>query len=109
MKLVNYKRGYNDLFNCSIHGTIYMNNMEWGEVYRYIQNNKTLLDKYDPVFYWKLFADDCERTQANSHGYCINIRVRATEAIARKYKLNNYKLGNYQLCIVNDPFMYNGN
>lgn len=94
MKLVNYKRGYNNIFDCSIHGTIYMNSYEFTKIVLYIQ-------KYKRYFSRSLFEGDINRKIHIKNGYMVNIRVNATEALAKHWGLKNYKRGNYQLCIKN--------
>lgn len=100
MKLINYKRGYNNTFNCSIHGTIKMTRVEFDQFYRHIRNNRELLDKYNSEFYWKIFNEDIKRAINTKDSQIINVRVPATEELARHFHLRGYKKGNYQLEII---------
>ena len=94
MKLINYNRGYNSHFECSIHGTIEMTEDEFKEV-------KAYLYKSDDYFHLSsgVLMRDMETKIITSKGFYVNIRVTATDLIARKYNLSNYKKGNYQLFI----------
>ena len=99
IKLVNYKRGYTDKFDCSIHGTIYITREEWKKFVEYIVKNKKLLDPYGGYSNFKTFCDDTSRRIETKQGYLINIRVTATGILADHYKLDNYKKGNYQIYV----------
>lgn len=98
MKLINYKRGYNNTFDCVIHGTIYMNEAQWDMVLSYLMTG-TRLDYYGSDMLKKLLTEDIHRKIMTKRGYLINIRGTATELIVKKWNLNNYKKGNYQLHI----------
>ncbi len=93
MKLINYKRGYNNLFDCSIHGTIKMN---VGEYLKVID----LMHKKNMFSTWTL-SRDLERKIFTKKGFYVNVRTTATDLIAKKWKLTNYKRGNYQLFVYN--------
>jgi hypothetical protein len=99
MKLTNYRRGYNPLFECSIHGTIYMTRTEYDELvphlyYKYSDSthatDKELLSK-DLSNRQKLFKNN------KYVGFRINLGVTLTVLIVKRYELKGYKLGNYQL------------
>ena len=62
MKLINYKRGYNNTFDCSIHGTIKMTFEEWLEAYKYLKNQR-----YDFRF---LLHKDIKREVKIKNGFC---------------------------------------
>lgn len=93
MKLINYKKGYSEKFDCSIHGTIKMTLKEWKRA------RKWLLTQH--LFNKDLLIEDFKRVVLTEKGYFINIRVTATELLASKYNLTNYKDGNYRLFIQN--------
>lgn len=86
MRLSNYKRGY--LFDCSIHGSIYCTPKEWEQVKDLVKSvifNSSDLEKY--ITFGKARA--------------YNIRVTATELVAKHFGLDKqttghrYKKGNY--------------
>jgi hypothetical protein len=91
MKLINYKKGYSNLFDCSIHGTIKMTLKEWKKARKWLLTQN--------LFNIDIFKQDFKRLLIVKNGYFINIRVTATKLLSEKYKLNNYKDGNYQLFI----------
>lgn len=88
MRLINYKYGYNDTFNCSIHGKIILTQTELDHFLKY--HGKKLFD-----------VKDLSRRIETKKGYYINIRVDATEALVKFYKLEKYRRGNYALFINN--------
>jgi hypothetical protein len=100
MKLTNYKRQHN-YFDCSIHGTIKMTGKEWAEVCAWLMSRRKLFDSYGGDFMKKIFIEDTNRQIKIKEGKLINIRVIATEALAEKWGLKNYKRGNYQILILN--------
>lgn len=93
MKLINYKRGYNNIFDCSIHGTIKMTLKEYDNVLTYL--------KYDKAKLWDsdIFAKDIKKAIYFDNGkkFLINIRSTATKLLADKFNLTNYKNCNYQI------------
>lgn len=93
MKLINYKRGYIEKFDCVIHGTIKMSLKEFDKVLSYLKFNKAKL--------WndKVFEEDFKRRIYFNNGkkFLINFRTTATKLIADKWNLTNYKAGNYML------------
>lgn len=101
MKLINYRYGYNNLFNCSIHGKIRMSTREWKKVYKFLLLGSK---RWLPSYPWikQILKEDIHRKirYKNDKGYLINIRVPATDALVKKYKLNNYKLGNYSIEVI---------
>ena len=101
MKLINYKRGYNNTFNCSIHGTIEMTYKEWKEVFRRLKRSINPFKYYDDGrFYKRIFFEDIQRAIITKRARYINIRVALTSWIVKKYGLTNYKRGNYKLRIL---------
>lgn len=98
MKLINYNYGYNNTFDCSIHGKITMTPKEFREVNKYLFNNavKLYLGK-------NVLASDIQRTERTAKGYLINIRVDATNKLVNHFKPINhdrYKQANYMLEII---------
>ena len=77
-----------------------MNSKEWTKVYCWLMDNDKLFDPYGGNFNKNIFIEDMKRRIVTVKGHYLNIRVPATEAIAEKYHLKNYKRGNYQLCIL---------
>jgi hypothetical protein len=102
MKLINYKRGYNDTFECSIGGTITMSQEEWVRVKRYLIKKAKRLDVISGWTMWsKVFARDCKQTITTPEGNTLlSIGVTLTEGIAQRYHLTTYKQCNYQLHIL---------
>lgn len=100
MKLINYKRGYNSTFDCSIHGTIKMTAIEWEQVYNRLLAEADTISKYHRYFNSQMLKDDVLRRIPTKTGYFINIRVSATEALVKIYNLRNYKRGNYQIEVI---------
>lgn len=86
MRLANYKRGY--FFDCSIHGSIYCTPVEWEQVKRLAKNIA-------------FNSDDFERSIPWGRAKAYNIRVNATEFVAKHFGLDKlptghrYKKGNY--------------
>jgi hypothetical protein len=94
MKLINYKRGYINKFDCSIHGTIKTNTDEFAEAVVYLMRTPKMLE-YGSEFMRDILKEDLKRKIAIKNGYLVNIRVKATDLIAEKYNLVNYRRGNY--------------
>lgn len=99
MKLVNYKRGYNNLFDCSIHGTIYMTDDEWQTALKYISDKQGELDLYGGSTMWSIFVRDTQRKYSDKKHSYLNIRITATKMLADHFNLTNYKKGNYQIAV----------
>jgi hypothetical protein len=97
MKITNYKRGYNNTFDCSIHGTIRMTREEWEEASRYLINDADRIRHNHRYFNSGRLKEDIERKIITKHGFLINIRVDATAALVKHFNLKNYKRGNYQI------------
>lgn len=97
MKLINYNYGYNNTFNCSIHGKIIVSHNEWQKILKYLFNPSVTKDN----FYRKILRDDIFREIQTKEGHLLNIRVTATEQIVKKFNLNGYKRGNYTFFITN--------
>ena len=105
MKIINYNRGYNDIFECSIHGTIKMNREEFDQAVKYLFMDSDRIRKDHEYFNSKLLERDLARRihiknkRGISQGFFVNIRVSATEALVKHFNLKGYKRGNYQLQI----------
>jgi hypothetical protein len=56
-----------------------------------------------PSYPWVIgvLKEDIKRTIPVKGGYLVNIRVPATEVIAEKYNLTNYKRGNFMILVMN--------
>lgn len=97
MKLINYKRGYNNTFDCSIHGTIKMNRKEFDKALSYLFANQ------EKLWIPELLPKDLARrifiknSRGIVQGFLVNIRTTATELIASRFNLKGYKKGNYQI------------
>lgn len=97
MKLINYKRGYNSTFDCSIHGTIKINREEYYKIVHYLYSVTTKLWNKDI-----LYSDLARRIHIDKNKkFLINIRSTATKLLADKFNLTNYKAGNYQIEVTN--------
>lgn len=92
MKLINYSLGYNDIFDCSIHGTIKITRSEFDDVVKFLYKNEDRL-----YLSKKILIEDLSRRIVTKKGFLINIRATATQLIAKKYNLKNYKNANYQI------------
>lgn len=105
MKLINYNRGYNNTFNCSIHGTIKMTRNEFDKAIAFLfKTRKWVYDRGSIDLYKRMLLEDLNRKiyiekRGTLQGFLVNIRVYATQAIVEKYNLHNYKRSNYQLFI----------
>lgn len=104
MKLINYKRGYNNTFDCSVHGTIEMNREEFDNVVEFLaKNNGWWYQSHSENFSRSMLSEDLARRvyiKNSRHivqGFYVNIRVYATEALVKHFNLKGYKRGNYQL------------
>jgi len=99
MKLINYNYGYNNNFNCSIHGKIIMNEKEWKEAITFLLKGAK---RWLPSYPWikNTLKEDIERGVRVKNGKLYNIRVSPTETIAKKYSLKNYKRGNYVVLVI---------
>ena len=100
MKLINYNYGYIDRFSCSIHGKIVMTGKEWEKARQYLLRGAR---RWLPSYPWvsQIIKEDEKRIIPTRRGsYLMNIRVPATEAIARKYGLKRYKTANYMIEVV---------
>lgn len=99
MKLINYKRGYNNTFDCSIHGTIKMTPIEFKQAVEYLERDADTMRKNHAYFNSILLKEDLERKINFARGFLVNIRVSATEALVNHFNLRNYKRGNYQIMV----------
>ncbi len=101
MRIINYKRGYNNTFNCSIHGTIEMTLREWEIALAWLKRSTKPFQYYDDGRFRKnIFLEDIQRTIKTPKSMLLNIRTTPTESLVKKYKLQGYKQGNYQLRII---------
>ena len=95
MKLINYNYGYNNFFNCSIHGKIILNEEEWKAIIKYLFN--PAVKSY--CLFKNILKEDIDRYIVTKKGRLYNIRVTATEIVATKFKLDRYKRGNYMFLV----------
>ena len=93
MKIINYNYGYNNDFDCSIHGKIVMTKKEWEKAKSY------LLKAVKDSFWKNLLKEDISRTIETKEGKLLNIRVPSTEKLVERFKTTgrNYKQGRYIL------------
>ena len=97
MKLINYNYGYNNTFNCSIHGKIIVSHKEWRDIIKYLFNPMV-----KHCYLWKdLLKQDITRGIQTKKGHLINIRVTATELIVKRFNIKGYKRGNYSFFVTN--------
>jgi hypothetical protein len=89
MKLINYNYGFNNTFNCSIHGKIKINYNEFKKIFEYLSNNNV---KWG---YKYLFNEDILNAIPIKGGYLFNIRVNATGLVVNHFNILGYKRGNY--------------
>lgn len=102
MKLINYNYGYNNTFNCSIHGKIIVTPREWKRAIAFLKRTRKWARAYTHVdTYKQLLKEDLERKIEVKKGYYVNIRVPATQGIAEKFKLDKYKRANYVFFVKN--------
>ncbi len=102
VKLINYYRGIGTPFDCVIHGTIYMTYTEWYQVKKWLLRCTKPFQYYDDGQFRKsIFLKDITigTHKYGEHGFCANIRVTPTEYLVKKYHLNGYKRGNYQIVV----------
>ena len=95
MKLINYNYGYNNIFNCSIHGKLVVNKREWKNILKYLFNPAV---KHCYLYKDKL-KQDIKREIKTKAGSLINIRVIATEFAVKRFNIKNYKCGNFMFLI----------
>lgn len=88
MRLVNYSRGYNAFFDCSINGRIIVSNGEWGAICQYARR-------------YAFNQGDFSRFQSVRGGRWYNIRATATWKVAKRFNLKRYKPGNYVIEVTN--------
>uniref|UniRef100_A0A6M3IWT1 Uncharacterized protein n=1 Tax=viral metagenome TaxID=1070528 RepID=A0A6M3IWT1_9ZZZZ len=97
MKLINYNYGYNNTFDCSIHGKIIVNKVEWKAILKYLFN--PAVTSY--YLYKHLLKEDITRLIETKKGKLCNIRVAATEKAVNKFNIKKYKRGNYMFLVTN--------
>jgi hypothetical protein len=99
MEIINYNYGYNNTFNCSIHGKIIVSKEEWNKIEKYIFNSSVTKD----IFYRNILRDDIKRLIYTKEGTLLNIRVTATRQVIDKFRniqnRKKYKLGNYMFLV----------
>lgn len=88
MRIVNYRRGYSDFFDCSIHGRIIVTNDEWGLIRKHIEK-------------YAFDTDDFIRFQSVRGGRWYNIRTTATDKLVKYFSLEKYRRGNYVIEVIN--------
>mgnify|MGYP001611741983 FL=1 len=100
MKVINYNYGYNNFFNCSIHGKIILNKTEWKNALSFLFRGAK---RWYPSYPWvkEVLKEDIERFIPTKTGKLYNIRVPATETLVEKYNLKKYKRGNYTILVLN--------
>lgn len=108
MKIINYNYGYNNTFNCSIHGKIVVTEKEWQEILKYLKSAK-VKKSFLPSYPWtnSMLLEDIKRIIPIKRGELVNIRVPMTEKIVDKYNLKKYKRGNYMFLIVKHELKIN--
>jgi len=85
MKVFNKDYGYLTEFDCVIKGTILVSEDEWKDIKKRIKKH---------VF----FLDDLERFYEDKHGNKhFNIRTTGTQRLFKAYKLEGYRMQNYQI------------
>ena len=100
MKLINYNYGYNNEFNCSIHGKIIVSKEEWDNIKRFLsRTRKWVYDRGYVWFYKRILKEDLKRFYKVKKGKLYNIRVDATSGVAKEFELDNYKRGNYTFLV----------
>jgi hypothetical protein len=98
MKLINYNYGYNNTFNCSIHGKIVVTKNEWSKIVKYLLHNKVTIFNWD--FEKRILKDDLQRKkQLDNINTWYNLRVSATDLVVWKFNIKGYKRGNYVFCV----------
>lgn len=88
MKVINYKRDYNTFFDCVIHGRIIVSKKEWEAIKKYV--HPYLFDK-----------NDLQRELKVKSGSWYNIRVSATDKVAKHFGLTKYRQVNYVFEVTN--------
>ncbi len=91
MKLTNYKRGYINKFDCSIHGTIRIGKRNVATVIRLLSEMPE-----DCSYPW-VSRLALERLNIGDKSFCLG--VTATEYLVRCLGLKGYKNGNYQFIV----------
>ena len=91
MRLINYDYGYNNTFNCSIHGKIIVTQREWKKIEKYVSNPSVTKD----IFSRRMLNADIKRIVYTKTGTLLNLRVFATEKAVDKFNIKGYKRGNY--------------
>lgn len=101
MKLINYRYGYSNFFDCSLHGKIIVTSTEWEKVKKFLLKTQKWIDDSGYVgFYKKILREDLKRIQKVKSGFRCSIRVSATQGIAEQFGLKKYKRGNYVFEVV---------
>jgi hypothetical protein len=99
MRLINYNYGYNNTFNCSIHGKIVVTQKEWERIEKYVLNPSVTKES----FFRNILKGDIKRIVYTDTGTLLNIRVNATQAVVNKFNIKGYKRGNYTFLVKYNP------
>lgn len=104
MKIINYKYGWREQFQCVIHGRIVMSRTEWIlEVLPYLRRSSVIKRINRSAGWYSLgfLRDDIKRSYLTKQGVLLNIRVSPTEAVVKRFKPAGmkYKRGNYEILI----------
>lgn len=104
MKIINYNYGYNNTFNCSIHGRIIVTRWEWRRIVNYLFHSRVKIFDYDSDK--SILKQDLERNIETKKGKLFNIRVTATELAVKKFGFGHdgrrYKTGNYAFLVLKE-------
>lgn len=99
MTLRNYNYGYNQAFECSIHGKITCTRKEWYDALTFLHRGKNRwMPSYPHID--RQLTEDARRGVPTRDGMLYNIRVPATEVLANKHNLAGYKKGNYMFLVI---------
>jgi len=98
MRIINYDYGYNNTFNCSIHGKIIVTRQEWQIIIRYLFHPR--VKSY--YLYKDVLKQDLERSILTPKGRLFNIRVTATDLAVKKLGGIGYKTGNYTFLVLHE-------
>lgn len=95
MKVINYNYGYYPQFSCTIHGKIVVRQDEWKKMIKYLLHPRLVL-------YYStsktMLKEDLARRIPVKGGYLVNVRVYATEKLAKKFGFN-VKRANYMFLV----------
>lgn len=94
MRLINYKRGFIQRFDCVIHGRIIMTHKEWHKALAYLRRAK------DWGYKFMLEKDIRRAIFTSGPDFIVNIRVGATEKLVSHFGIDGYKQGNYWIEVI---------